>query len=43
MFPIFGLFVCPILNIVESQIEMENVFSLAKIVINLRRCHLQTF
>jgi len=43
MFPIFGLFVCSISNIVESQIEMENIFSLAKIVINLKSCRLQTF
>jgi hypothetical protein len=38
----FGLFVFKILNIVESQIEMKKIFSLAKIVIILRRCQLQT-
>ncbi len=29
------------MGIIESQIEMERIFSLARILINLRRCRLQ--
>jgi hypothetical protein len=42
MFPIVGLLAWQILGIVGSQIEIESIFSLARILTNLRRCHLQT-
>jgi hypothetical protein len=41
MFPTIGFLVHKILRIVESEIEMEMIFSLTRILINLRRFHLQ--
>ncbi len=41
MFPTIGFLVHKILGIVESEIEMEMVFSLARIITILRRFHLQ--
>jgi hypothetical protein len=38
MFPIVGFLVCQILESTGLQIEMEGIFSLVKIYINLRRC-----
>jgi hypothetical protein len=38
MFPTIGFLICQILRIVGSQIEIERIFSLAGILINLRRC-----
>jgi hypothetical protein len=40
MFPTIGLLACPILCIIQPQIEIERIFSLVDILINLRRCHL---
>jgi hypothetical protein len=42
MFPTIGFLACKVLNINGSQIEIEFYFSLAWILINLRRCKLQT-
>jgi hypothetical protein len=42
MFPIFAFLAHQILGIVESQIEIERIFSLVDIFTNLRRCHVQT-
>jgi hypothetical protein len=41
MFPTIGFLVHQILGIVESQIEIEKVFSLVGILTNLRRYCLQ--
>jgi len=41
MFPTVGSLAQQILQIVESQIETERIFSLADIFTNLRRCRLQ--
>jgi hypothetical protein len=41
MFPTVGFLVRQILKIVGSQIEIERIFSLATILTNLKRCHLQ--
>lgn len=41
MFPTIGFLVHKILGIVESKIEMEMIFSLTRMLINLRRFHLQ--
>jgi hypothetical protein len=41
MFPIIGFLVHKILGIVESEIEMEMLFSLARILTNLKRFRLQ--
>jgi hypothetical protein len=41
MFPIVSFCARQILRIVGSQIEIERIFSLARIFINLRRCCLQ--
>ncbi len=41
MFPTMRFLVCKILGIVGSQIETEIIFSLAKILANLRRFKLQ--
>jgi len=35
------VFACQILKIVGSQIEIERIFSLARVFTNLKRCHLQ--
>jgi hypothetical protein len=40
-FPIVAFLAHQILGIVKSQIEIEKIFSLANILINLRRCKLQ--
>jgi hypothetical protein len=40
MFPTTGFLARHILRIVDSQIEIERIFSLAEIFTNLRRCHL---
>jgi hypothetical protein len=40
MFPIVGFLVHQILGIVGSQIEIERIFSLASILINLKKCRL---
>ncbi len=40
MFPIVDFLVCQIFGIVGSQIEIERIFSLARILINFRKCHL---
>jgi len=42
MFPIVGFLAQWILGIVGSQIEIEMIFSLARIFTNLKRCCLQT-
>jgi len=42
MFPTFCLCVRQILRIVGSQIVMERIFSLVRILIRLKRCHLQS-
>jgi hypothetical protein len=42
MFPIVGFLTQLILGVVESQIEIERIFYLARILTNLRRCYLQT-
>jgi hypothetical protein len=39
-FPIVAFFARQILGIVGSQFETEQIFSLAGILTNLRRCHL---
>jgi hypothetical protein len=41
MFLTIGFFVREILGIVDSQKKFEKIFSLARILTNLRRCHLQ--
>jgi hypothetical protein len=41
MFPIVGFFSRQILGIISSQIEIEKIFSLTHILINLKKCHLQ--
>ncbi len=38
MFLTIGFFACQILNIVDSQIEIEMIFFLAGILINFRTC-----
>ncbi len=42
MFSIIGFLVKHILKIVNFQIETMNLFSLTKILTNLRKCHLQS-
>jgi hypothetical protein len=42
MFPIVGFLVWQIMDIVESHIETKRIFSLARILTNLKRCRLQT-
>jgi hypothetical protein len=42
MFPTIGFLAEQILGVVGSKIEIEVIFSLAKILTNLRRCRLQT-
>jgi hypothetical protein len=42
MFPTIKFHICQILGIVGSQIETERIFSLVGILINLRRCCLQS-
>ncbi len=42
MFPIVGFLVQQIFGVVGSQIEIEGIFSLPKIFINLRKCCLHT-
>jgi hypothetical protein len=42
MFPTMGFLVYEILGIVGSQIETEIIFSLARILANLKRCKLQS-
>jgi hypothetical protein len=42
MFPTIGFLACQVLSIIGSQIEAEFFFSLAWILINLRRSKLQT-
>ncbi len=42
MFPIVGILAQRILGIVGSQIEIEMIFSLGRICINLKKCCLQT-
>ncbi len=42
MFSIIGFLVKHILKIVNFQIETKNFFSLTKILMNLRKCHLQS-
>jgi hypothetical protein len=41
MFPIVRFFSCQILEIIDSQIETKRIFSLIRILTNLRGCHLQ--
>ncbi len=41
MFPTSHFFAWSIFNIVRSQIKTKRIFSLTKILINLRRCRLQ--
>jgi hypothetical protein len=41
MFLIVGFCAREILGIVGSQIEIERIFLLVEILINLKRCHLQ--
>jgi hemerythrin-like domain-containing protein len=41
MFPTNYFLARQILKIVGSQIEIEKIFSLANILTNLRKCHLQ--
>ncbi len=36
------VFACQILKIIGSQIEIERIFSLARVFTNLKRCHLQS-
>jgi hypothetical protein len=43
MFLTIGFFVQQILEIVGSQIETKRIFSLAEIIVNLRKCRLQTY
>ncbi len=40
MFPTMGFLARQILGIVGSQIEAKRIFSLARILTNLRRCRL---
>jgi hypothetical protein len=40
IFCMVGFLACQILGIVGSQIEIERIFSLVRIFINLRKCHL---
>jgi hypothetical protein len=42
MFPIVAIYAYQILKIVESQIETNRIFSLIKIHVNIRKCHLQS-
>jgi hypothetical protein len=42
MFHIIGCLVCQILRIVGSEIFIERIFSLARILIHLKKCHLQS-
>jgi hypothetical protein len=42
MFPTMGFLVCKILGIVGSQIETEIIFSLTRILADLRRFRLQS-
>ncbi len=42
MFPTSSFCAKQILGIVGSQIEIEKIFSLARILTSLRRCHLQS-
>jgi hypothetical protein len=41
MFPIVGFLVHQILSIVVSQIKMERIFSLVRIINNCKKCCLQ--
>jgi hypothetical protein len=41
MFLTIGFFTYQILNIDNSQIEIERIFSLVKIFTNIKKCHLQ--
>ncbi len=41
MFPIVEFLAQQILGVIGSQIEIKRIFSLARILTNLRRCHLQ--
>jgi hypothetical protein len=40
MFPTIGFYVKKILGIVGSQIEIEKIFSLARILTSFKKCHL---
>jgi hypothetical protein len=42
MFPIVGFLAWQILGVVGSQIEIKSIFSLVGVLINFKRCHLQT-
>ncbi len=42
MFSIVGVFVKQILGIIESQIDIERIFSLARILTSFKRCHLKS-
>jgi hypothetical protein len=42
MFPTIGFLAQHILGIVGSQIKIGWIFSLVGILINIKRCHLQT-
>jgi hypothetical protein len=42
IFPVVTFLARQILGIVSSQIEIEHIFSLAGILANLKRCHLQS-
>jgi hypothetical protein len=41
MFPTIGFLAWQILGVVGSQIEIERIFSLARILTNHKRCRLQ--
>jgi len=41
MFPTIGFLALQILSIVESHVETKRIVLLTRILINLRRCHLQ--
>ncbi len=41
MYPIIDFCAKQVLGIVGSQIETKRIFSLARILISLQRCHLQ--
>jgi hypothetical protein len=41
MFPIVGFLTQHIFGIIGSQIEIERIFSLVRIFITFRKCHLQ--
>jgi len=41
MFSTIGFLISQILEIIDFQIETKRIFSLVKIFINLKRCHLQ--